>query len=357
MMIFSSMKTRGPLLGLLLGLLVTLGNSSTLVAGSLAKQGGRKGRIKNGYWQKRHKPEGWVIVNSANYQIQSQAGKDKGERLAKHMETMLKVYKKLFKPGKPRQGKKNVIKLFRDREAYWRYGAPRGTGGYYSMVAKEMVTYDTGKWLDKHAETPTTGKSLEEQLEKLRGRLKMDTLGVASHEGWHQYFHWYVVSWVPLPQWINEGMGDYFYTAMPKKTKSRRKIPAEMGRINQIRLPVIQYAIKAGKHVPVAKLIMYGRREYYGNASICYAEGWALCQFLLHNENKKYARIVPRYIKSFKKEKSWRHISKRVFKGIDLEKLDKDFTTWVMSATLNDPPGSPATKKKALASGDNKPKD
>ena len=77
-----------------------------------------------------------------------------------------------------------------------------------------MVCYDTGKWYDEaKSQGPLTGekKTDDDPLAAARAtaaRYKMDILGAASHEGWHQYFHWYVGSRVSLPSWINEGMGD-----------------------------------------------------------------------------------------------------------------------------------------------------
>src|SRR5690606_1340272 len=52
--------------------------------------------IKPGPWQKRHAPEGWIIHETPHYQVQSQCGLEKAERLGRHMEAMLKVYTKLF---------------------------------------------------------------------------------------------------------------------------------------------------------------------------------------------------------------------------------------------------------------------
>lgn len=293
--------------------------------------------LKPGLWQARHCPKGWVRFHSKAYQIQSQAGLEKAKRLAKHMEGMLRVYKKLFPPGKSTT-KRYAVKLFKGRKQFIAYSGKPGAGGYYTPVLKEMVLYDTGKWSDEQ-EAATTGTPDPQKpltWEDLRRRMNMDILGVAAHEGWHQYFHWYVTSWVYLPSWINEGMGDYFYTATPKKMRGKR-IPAELGRLNEARLPTIVSAVRAGRHVPIKKIIRYSKSDYYANAGLCYAEGWSLCHYLLHSGKEEYEAIVPRFIKRFKDRGNWRKNTDLVFKKIDLDELERDWKAWVLAQKVDNP--------------------
>ncbi|HMQ21354.1 MAG TPA: DUF1570 domain-containing protein [Planctomycetota bacterium] len=293
--------------------------------------------IKKGPWKARHAPPGWLIHSTSNYQIQSQVEVEKAKRLADHMEGMLKVYKKYFPPGKPSSGKAYAVKLFKNREAFIDYSGAAGAAGYYSSTDREMVLYDTGRWMDE-PQTVATGGDGEIDFEALKQRMQMDILGVASHEGWHQYFHWYVVSWIDLPSWVNEGMGDYFYTATPKVVGGK-KIPAVLGRLNQERLPTIQAAVRANKHVPIEKILQYTQREYYSNPGVCYAEGWALCHFLLHSENKSYNDLVPRFVKRFRNDGNREKITAYIFKGVDFAKLEEEFKAWVLAQKADDPVG------------------
>ena len=267
-----------------------------------------------------------------NYEIQSQCGEDKAERLGKHMEVMNKVYRKLFRPDKD-GAKQQVIKLLKDRQAYLSYGAPAGSAAYYSRGEREMVCYDTGKWSDEENTGPITGKgksaALQKRLARLNDLMKMDLLGCAAHEGWHQYFAWYTVSMgQPLPSWINEGMGDYFYTAAPKEVTGR-KIPAKLGRLNDGRLMVLKQAVKQDRYVPLQELISMSKQAFYSNPSVCYAEGWAFCQFLLHSGNKKYAKIIPNYIRYVRNDSNYEAVTERAFKRIDMEKLEAEFKAWI----------------------------
>lgn len=321
-------------------LAIALTTVAILVSGLTAQRGGR-GDIRPGPWTKAKTPDGWLLHRTRNYQIQSQCGEDKADRLGKHMEVMNKVYRRMFRPGKD-GAKRQVIKLFKDRTAYLQYGAPPSSAAYYSRGEREMVCYDTGKWSDeKPDESPVTGagpsKAVQKRLERLSSIMKMDLLGCAAHEGWHQYFSWYTVSLTaPLPSWINEGMGDYFYTASPKKVRGR-KTPAKLGRLNEGRLMVLKSAIRQNRYVPVEKLITMSKSEFYRNGSVCYAEGWAFCQFLLHSGSKKYAKIIPNFVRYVRNDSNYEDVRKRAFKGINSEKLDAEFKAWIEKLTI---PGS-----------------
>ena len=317
----------------------------TALAAVLPAQG-NGGGIRPGPWQTAAKvPDGWVIHNTKNYHVQSQCGLEKAKRLGEHMEVMNEVYRKMFRPDKG-GAKQQTIKLFKDKEGFHGYGAPQGAAAYYSFGDREMVCYDTGKWSDEQKEAgPTTGPGQQETaLERLQRRMKrfgemmtMDLLGCAAHEGWHQYFHWYVGSTVNLPSWINEGMGDYFYTAAPKETKGK-KIPAELGRINDGRLWVLQAALKQDRFVPLEKILPMLQREFYANPDVCYAEGWAFCQFLLHGANGKYAKVIPNYIRLVKDDTNVETVTGKAFKGIDIAALEAEFKKWIESLPLAEDP-------------------
>lgn len=290
-----------------------------------------------GPWSRSKIPEGWVVHKTKHYQIQSLAGIEKAKRLGKHMEAMNLVYRRLFRPDKG-GAKQQVIKLLKDKKSYHRYGGPGGSAAYYSRSRREMVCYDTGRWSDeKKSVGPITGDGQESALAKRLARMneitKMDTLGCAAHEGWHQYFSWLVVSVVELPSWLNEGMGDYFYAAKPHEKPTRRN-PAALGGMNNGRLMVVKAAIRQNRYVPIPELLQYSKAQYYSNPSVCYAEGWALCQFLLESGNKRYMKVIPKFIKLVSNDTNMYTVTNRAFKGIDLEKLDKEFLTYVATLKL-----------------------
>ena len=95
--------------------------------------------------------------------------------------------------------------------------------------------------------------------------------------------------------------------------------------------------MRHNRHVPIKDLLNYTQRQYYANGSICYAEGWSLCQFLLHGGNKKYARIVPRFIKLVENDTNMPVVTKKAFRGADLDKLETEWKAWVLTQKLQSP--------------------
>jgi hypothetical protein len=73
------------------------------------------------------------------------------------------------------------------------------------------------------------------------------------------------------------------------------------------------------------------QRDYYSNPSICYAQGWAFCQFLLHGAEGKYAKLIPQYVAEICRDTNWESVQKKVFKGIDLAALETEFHAYVDS--------------------------
>jgi len=303
-----------------------------------------QGEVRAGPWQTASKvPAGWVIHNTKNYHIQSQAGAEKAKRLGDHMEVMNAVYRRMFKPDKDGV-KAQTIKLFKDDASFRAYGAPPGAAAYYSAGEREMVCYDTGKWSDEKAgASPTTGPEtardrLARRLGKFEDMMKMDLLGCAAHEGWHQYYHWLVVSRVALPSWINEGMGDYFYTASPVEGRGKK---ADLGKTFDGRLSILKTAKRQGAMVPLAEFVRMLQQDYYANPSICYAQGWAFCQFLLHGAGGKYAKLIPTYVKLLCNDTNWENVQARAFKGVDIAAMEKEFHAYVdtMETSVKDPFG------------------
>lgn len=295
-----------------------------------------QGEIKAGPWQTAGKvPPGWVVHNTKNYHVQSQCGIEKAKRLGAHMEIMNVVYKRMFPPGKGGT-KLQTIKLFADEDGYHAYGGPQGTAAYYAKDDREMVCYDSGKWSDEvKEEGPVTGAETPlDRIKRRRSRfldmMTMDLLGTAAHEGWHQYFAWLVGSRVSLPSWINEGMGDYFYAAAPKRDEPKgRKPKVDLGLPNDGRLWVVQAALDQGMLIPLEKFVTMLQNEYYANPNLCYAQGWALCQFLLHGADGKYEKVIPKYIHLIATDSNWQAVTEKAFKGFDLVAMNDEFHAYV----------------------------
>jgi hypothetical protein len=164
----------------------------------------------------------------------------------------------------------------------------------------------------------------------------MDTAGILSHEGWHQYFHNYTVSWVEMPSWLDEGVGDYFFMARRDEQAGGDR-SYRLGDLNHYRLRVVQRAMIDGTTVSFRTLQSFAQRDYYSNASVYYAQGWSMVQFLMHHQDPDFRELIPKLIKDFKDTKNFQKSTDKVFKKVDLDALDRDWIAWVLGQATQDP--------------------
>lgn len=304
-------------------------------------------KVREGKWSKRKIPAGWVVVETDNFHIQSQCGEAKAEALGAHLEAMHEVYQELL-PSR-RTPPVYVLKIFKDRSAFKKYS---GSGGvaYYSKWTKELVGYDTGIVLGKRDipamiklgaefEGELTDAELErvlELFEQITDTWTMDTARVLSHEGWHQYFHAYTVSWVEMPQWLDEGVGDYFFMA-ERDGQADTKHGYRIGDMNWHRVRAVRRALAEGSTVSFSELLEFEQSQYYSNSSVFYAQGWSMVHFLLQHEDKKIRELPVKLIKSFKDTKNVHKSNKKVFKKVDLEALEREWLGWLLIQPYEDP--------------------
>ena len=226
-------------------------------------------------------PPGWTHHRTENYVIVYDKSIDTTtpgliKRIANQLEKIrAQVYEPLFPASRPITAK-SIVKVTQDPAQYLAYGAPEGTGGYWSWPSRELVFF-----------------------------CKKDdfnmTLDVLNHEAFHQYI-FYAVGQVSPHSWFNEGHGDFFagYNLVEGKFKP--------GKFHW-RQKRIQDAIEGSVHVPLKEFLKFSQAEYYrrgGNkrrgedAGQNYAQGWSLVYFLRTTKDPRYAGILDRYFVSLK---------------------------------------------------------
>lgn len=303
-------------------------------------------RVRPGEWSPKKVPAGWTVLETENYQVQSQIAVDDARRLAEHLEAMLDVYRQMlpFRKKFPRF----ILKIFRDRKAFGAY-APAGAenaAAYYDKANKELVGYDTGVLLGERripdrislvsgAEAPFSAAELarlDELFAAITDAYVYDLADVLSHEGWHQYFHYYTVSWIAMPSWLDEGVGDYFFMARRQPDGSYR-----LGEPNAFRLRRLQRAFDEGTTVSFRRMLDFGQEDYYSNPSVFYAQGWSMVQFLMQHEGARRRALIPALIEEFKENKNFRKATEKAFKGLDLAALDDEWILWAATHPVHDP--------------------
>jgi hypothetical protein len=308
-------------------------------------------RVKEGQWNKRDVPKGWVTCETEHYQVQCSIGAETAKKLGDHLEHMLTLYGD-FMPTR-RKLETFVLKVFPDKQSFCEYGGypvDTPTVAYYKQDTKELIGYDCGFVFGKRtiptalnlrpsASDELTTKDRErvsELLEAATDTYTMDLVRALAHEGWHQYFHFYTVSWVPMPQWLDEGVGDYFYMA-PQAMKDGSLPTYAMGAMNSGRLRRIRRGLEDGQTTPFEAFMGFDQEAYYKDGSLNYAQGWSMVHFLLQNPDPERRELIPRLIRDFKDSKNIHKSTSKVFKGQSYDALERDWIGWLLGQPVDDP--------------------
>jgi hypothetical protein len=195
---------------------------------------------------------GWKAEDTPNYIVVFSTKDEPLIRAIKvELEAVRAEYERLYPPVKPIETV-STVRVCRDRDEYFQYGGPAGTGGYWNSAAQELVFYDY------------------ENVGKIAGTGKADSRIVLYHEAFHQFIHYSCGELAPH-SWFNEGTGDYFSGAKIAGGKVRR-----IG-VNPWRIRYVQAALEAGLSIPWSEILAFEQAEFYrpDRRGMCYAQAWA----------------------------------------------------------------------------------
>jgi len=213
-------------------------------------------------------PKGWNSEDTENYILVYDTKDEPLLRLIeRELEAIRKEYEKLFPPLAPVTAVSRV-RICKDRQEYFSYGGPKGSGGYWNWKAEELVFFDY------------------ENVDGEAGTGKANSRIVLYHEAFHQFIYYSSGSFSPH-SWFNEGTGDYFSGAKISGGKVKK-----IG-VNPWRIQTIQTMIERKMTAPWKDIIGWSQGEYYGRNSeglsggACYAQGWAMIFFLRESKVAK----------------------------------------------------------------------
>jgi tetratricopeptide (TPR) repeat protein len=209
------------------------------------------------------------------------------DEIGKHAELIRKLYTQIF-PRPPKARRKFPIVVFASREEYHRNGGPRGAGGHYSPVFKQLFFF---KYADKK-----------------------DTLNVLYHEGFHQFLD--SILETKAPQWFDEGLGDFFGFSEHFKKDGEEGMRIKT---NPWRLPLVKQMIQAGRTVDFEKLMTMSQQEMYGpDAGLHYAQAWSMIYFLAQADNGAYFDYLKDYFQALRRGKDIKAAFKDAFGRADM---------------------------------------
>ncbi len=319
---------------------------AVVLMGAVSHDAFAQGRVRPGKWRAGNAADGFKIMKTRTYQVQTQIPQERARLVVDHVEALMSEYHRRFYIRKPID--EFVMKIFENRDGYRGYGGSAGALAHYHPTHRELVCFDTGKLTGreggineddvKRVNIALKSRGLAEELEDPVVKAVLPhlstpmLLGVLGHESWHQYFHFWIGSKVDFPAWLDEGIADYFYTALV--SEDRRKVTT--GTLNPMRLPTIYAAIKTESYTPIKEMLRYRRNEYYANKSLHYAQGWSMVYFCWHGGNKKYEKIPEKLIRIFKDKHNMDKATDMAFRGIRIEQFEEDWKRYYLSMDLGE---------------------
>ncbi len=200
------------------------------------------------------------------------------------------------------------IFFHKSEASYVRGGAPRGSLAYYSPGSKKLVAY------------AAEGGMIE-------------TFQTMAHEGCHQFFDLAFPGFYEKednPSWFSEGLAECFAAC---EIRGRDLFIFTLGGGGAQRIPNIKYYLEQGEATPTADLLNLSHPEFMSKADLHYAQSWSLCHFLWNAPAQaggggKYKDVVLKLIDGFKRGRDRDEVYKAAFKGMDLDKLHKEWADY-----------------------------
>ncbi len=248
-------------------------------------------------WPKEYRAE------TDNYIVRTGIDQSMADLVVANAEKVRTLYGKYFMDV-PRIGRKYEIIVYRSRGEYNANGGPRSAGGHYSPYLRSMHIFPYDKL--------------------------SDMMLVLYHEGFHQYLHEYLDN---IPQWFNEGLGDFFGGAMINAKGTKAKMGPSPWRTSNVRM-----AYDRDMLPPVSRLMNMTRAEMYDPqmGALYYAQAWAIVYYCLESGKGKYKGVLKKYFTALRKGMSQREAYRRTFAKIDLGKFEDGLRGFVKTLPSSD---------------------
>ncbi|MEL7088248.1 MAG: DUF1570 domain-containing protein, partial [Planctomycetota bacterium] len=150
----------------------------------------------------------------------------------------------------------------------------------------------------------------------VEGLTRDQVYSTLQHEGFHQFAHTKMGENLPL--WVNEGLAEYFGSAIVVKNRVR------MGIVDEDRIQLIRDALKTGTALGFDELLNITSNQWHHNmltgspkGRLQYDQSWAIVHFLVHGDNGRYQKAFENYLKLISRDRSHREAFAQSFGSND----------------------------------------
>jgi len=318
-----------------------------------ARPAGATAPLRRGRWTARDVPPGWSLLRGAGYQVQSQVAPAVAVQVLAHVEALAPLQAELLGGGGRRSP--GVIKLIGDRQLFAELTDGLGLAaeriGVFDPEAREILVLDSGRLFDERRPSAAlrlvedaTHRLSHADLQRILHLLDQattawtdDTARTAAHESWHHALHDWLGSAVPPPQWLDEGLADWFAAADPPAEGSPPGTPPVTGRIHAVRARELFRALEDGQLLSFRDMLVRGDNQYLVRPEAAYAQGWSMVHFLLCHPEPEVRELPARLLHRFRDVKHAEQATAETFADVDLDALGEAWHSWIVHLPAADP--------------------
>jgi hypothetical protein len=320
-----------------------------------------------GAWTEKDPPRGWVIVRTANFEVQAEISEPRARRLAQFLQGLRSQFEALWPPG--RKPVPQVVKVFASEEGRAKWSSAHSLGlerrpiGSPPSCARlepftgDILAFDSGRLLDVASSVEPVRLESDQVIKMLHADAQQvyplldaaaadyapDLARDCAREAFRQY-HLATSPERTVPFWLEEGVGNWLGAATnggkpwnlraPDTSEIRRPQP---GPVNLSRLLEVRRALAEGLVLPAGDLLARNTKDRETEPPGLLAEGWALVHILMSSPDAARRRIIPALLMSYRaSDDGWVPMD-AILTGLDTASLDKDWRTWVADQNVDDP--------------------
>ncbi|MEM8739074.1 MAG: DUF1570 domain-containing protein [Planctomycetota bacterium] len=216
---------------------------------------------------------------SKAYVIHTNLSREEAMEYGVHMDLIYKEYSRRFRELRGASRKKQDMYLLRTRRDYIaamaEFGIPAEASG--GMFFWGGGTSGLATWVE--------------------GLTREQVFSTLQHEGFHQFAHTKMGGATELPLWVNEGLAEYFGSAIVVRGDVRTGI------VDGDRVAKVNRALEEGRAIGFYELLNTTSRQWQSNmrsgspkGSLQYDQSWAVVHFLIHGDRGKYRKAFGAYL-------------------------------------------------------------
>jgi tetratricopeptide (TPR) repeat protein len=246
-------------------------------------------------WTEARASDSWIQVTSPHFTVVSNAGEKEAKRIANQFEAIRGVFHLIFPAMRVDSGKPLTVIAVKNEES--------------------MKTFLPDFWAGKDRARPAGifVSGFDENFAVLR----TDVTGSAEnsyHSLYHEYTHSILrLNFASLPVWLDEGLAEFYGNTVITDKELQVGMPSS----RQVNL------LRKSNFIPLDQLLTADRRSPFYNeqdqASIFYAESWALVHFLSLDPEARKEKYLTQYLHEWDETRDAEEAARRAFK--DLKKF------------------------------------